>query len=246
MVSSTASRQFTSAPNRGDARSSDLAFGFKSHVPEDRKFKIEDLMRFERGRGDLVFSWAMVAIALFFAAAFFAHTGWDDRKLPDDFGTYLMRQLGLIEGEGRMTRFGRILRQSWVAPALCLAVLLPATLLNLRLSWQVHRWRRRFGQPTAIGNELRQWLGALEFVIWFVAYTVLVPVLGYLLATVLLGTLLPYRMGYRTRRWIGICLVTSLAIVLVFRTGLQIKTPVNIWLYDFLPPAAESFMKTWF
>lgn len=72
------------------------------------------------------------------------------------------------------------------------------------------------------------------------------PVLGYLVSTLLLGTLLPWRLGYRGARWMGICLAASFAIVLVFRTGLQIKTPVNIWLYDLLPQRAETFMQVWF
>ncbi|MEM1235233.1 MAG: tripartite tricarboxylate transporter TctB family protein, partial [Pseudomonadota bacterium] len=85
-----------------------------------------------------------------------------------------------------------------------------------------------------------------EFVAWFIAYTLAVPVLGYLVSTLIFGTALPWRMGYRGWRWFGICLGTSFAIVLLFRTGLQIKTPVNIWLYSFLPDGAQGFMLTWF
>lgn len=219
---------------------------FASHCPPDRKFKVEDLLAFRRGRGDLAFSILMVLVALFFLAAFWSYTGWDGRKLPEDMGTYLLRQLGLVEGEGRLTRLGRILKQSWVAPMACLAILIPAALFNLRSSLRVHRWRKRFGQPTDMSHELSQWLRALEFIGWFIAYTLLVPILGYLLSTLILGTALPWRMGYRGPRWMGICAGVSLLIVLIFRTGLQIKTPINIWLYDFLPPAASGFMRTWF
>ncbi|MEM6728639.1 MAG: tripartite tricarboxylate transporter TctB family protein [Pseudomonadota bacterium] len=219
---------------------------FRSETPPDRKFKVDDLLAFKRGRGDLAFSVFMLALALFFLAAFFAFSGWENRDLPDDFGTYLLRQLGLVNGEGRLTRFGRILRQGWVAPAICLLILVPAALLNLRKSWITHRWRQRFKQPVAMEYEAMQWVRALEFVAWFIAYTLIVPILGYLVSTLLLGTLLPFRMGYRGWRWFLICFSVSLAIVLVFRTGLQIKTPVNIWLYSLLPPGPRGFMATWF
>lgn len=219
---------------------------FAAEVPPDAKFKIEDLFAFRRGRGDLVFSAIALMVALFFALMFFTETGWDKRKLPSDGWQYWLRQFGIIEGEGRLARLGRILKQSWVAPLMCLAVLVPAAVLNMRASWRVHQWRRRFGQPVSMRYEGEMWLRALEFVGWFVAYTLLVPVLGYLVATLLLGTLLPWRLGYRGLRWTGICLAASLAIVLVFRTGLQIKTPVNIWLYAQLPDGLRGFMQTWF
>jgi len=35
-------------------------------------------------------------------------------------------------------------------------------------------------------------------------------------------------------------------VTIVFRTVLQIKTPVTIWLYDQLPTALRSFMLTYF
>ena len=50
----------------------------------------------------------------------------------------------------------------------------------------------------------------------------------------------------RTWRWTGIAFVTSFAIVILFRSLLQIKTPVNIWLYNMLPDQMAVFMKTWF
>jgi hypothetical protein len=58
--------------------------------------------------------------------------------------------------------------------------------------------------------------------------------------------LLTYRLGYRTGRWIIVSLATAFAIVLLFRSLLQIKTPVNIWLYNQLPAGLETFMKVYF
>ncbi|WP_415404296.1 tripartite tricarboxylate transporter TctB family protein [Tateyamaria sp. SN3-11] len=220
--------------------------GFASHCPQARKINVADVNDFRRGRGDLIFSLFMVGLALFFLIFFFTQTGWEDRKLPANMARYWMDQFGITDPDKRPARLGRILKQSWMAPMLCLAILVPAALWNLRGAIRAQVWRARFKQPTGVAYELMQWLRALEFVAWFVAYTLIVPILGYLVATLLLGTLLPWRLGYRGLRWMGICLAASFAIVLVFRTGLQIRTPVNIWLYDQLPQRIETFMQVWF
>lgn len=220
--------------------------GFKSDCPPDKKVKIEDLFKFSRTRGDLQVSIVAGVIAVFFLIAFWTQTGWDNRNLPDNFGGYLAHQFGLIELDGRVTRLGRILKQSWIAPMLCLLVLVPAALWNLRSSFKEHRWRQRFQLPTNATFELKKYAEALEFVVYFIVYTLLVPYLGYLLSTVLLGMFLPWRLGYRSRTWMIRSLLSSLAVVIVFRTFLQIKTPVSIWLYDQLPTTARGFMLTYF
>jgi hypothetical protein len=219
---------------------------FASHCPAARRINVEDVHDFHRTRVDLVFSIFMVGLALFFLTFFFTQTGWEDRKLPANMARYWMDQFGITDPDERPARLGRILKQSWVAPMICLSILVPAAFWNLRGSVRAQVWRARFRQPTGMAYELGQWLRALEFVAWFIAYTLLVPVLGYLFATLLLGTALPWRLGYRGSRWMGICVAASFVIVLVFRTGLQIRTPVNIWLYDQLPQRLETFMQVWF
>lgn len=220
--------------------------GFRSECIPDTKIKIDDLFRFKRGMGDFHVSLVVMLIALFFLLFFFTQTGWQDRKLPDNLGAYLGHQLGLIELEGRVTRFGRILKQSWVIPMLCLLLLVPAAIWNFRDSFRVHRWRQRFLLPTNARHEFAQYLAALEFVVYFIVYTLSVPIFGYLLSTVTLGVLLTYRLGYRSLPWILRSFATGVAIVLVFRTFLQIKTPASIWLYDQLPTAWRAFMLTYF
>ena len=78
------------------------------------------------------------------------------------------------------------------------------------------------------------------------SYTLSVPVLGYLLSTMILLPFLTFRLGYRSWYWLRVSGLVAFAIVLLFRTALQIKTPVNIWLYNQLPDAFGIFMKTWF
>jgi len=222
------------------------AAGFKSECPPDKKIKVENLFQFRRGRGDLLVSIVVCVIALFFFVAFWTQAGWQDRKLPDELGSYMAHQFGITEIEGRVTRFGRILKQSWVAPMLCLLILVPAALWNLRESYKLHRWRQRFLLPTSAGFELAKYAAALEFVAYFIGYTLLVPFLGYLLSTLVAGTYLTWRLGYRSPVWLLRGLLCSFAIVVIFRTFLQIKTPVSIWLYDQLPTALRAFMLTYF
>ncbi len=219
---------------------------FRSECPPDAKIKVENLFSFKRKRGDLIFSSLMLVLALFFLLFFWTETGWDKRKLPDELGSYLLHQFGVTEVDGRVTRFGRILKQSWVAPMLCLVVFVPAALWNMRAATFVHRWRQRFLIPTNARYELEQWTGALEFIAYFIIYTLVVPKLGYLVSTLVFGVFLTYRLGYRTRKWLATSVLAGFAIVLVFRTFLQIKTPVNIWLYDQMPLAVKSFMLTYF
>lgn len=224
----------------------DHALHFKSECPPDKKFKIEDLFEFRRGRGDFHVSLAAAAIAVVFLLFFWTETGWQNRKLPENLGQYAGYQLGFTELEGRKPRLGSILKQSWVAPMFCLALLVPTALWNLRSSLKVRRWRQRFMLPTDGSYEASKYIAALEFVLYFVAYTLIIPVLGYLLSTLILGVFLTWRLGYRTIQWLLIGLASSFTIVLIFRTLLQIKTPASIWLYDQLPATLRAFMLTYF
>lgn len=224
----------------------DTATAFKSECPPDKKFKTDDLFKFRRGRGDFHVSVFAAILALVFLVFFWTQTGWDKRKLPDNLGTYVGFQFGLTELEGRKPRLGTILKQSWVTPLLCLLLLVPAALVNLRGSWKVRRWRKRFLLPTDASFETEKYIAALEFVAYFILYTLCVPVLGYLVSTVLLGTYLTWRLGYRTPRWLITGFLSSAAIVVIFRSLLQIKTPASIWLYDQLPTTLRSIMLTYF
>jgi hypothetical protein len=91
-----------------------------------------------------------------------------------------------------------------------------------------------------------QWLRAVEFVAYFIVYTRSIELIGYLFATIIFAVLMVFRLGYRSWRWLGITIAVSFASVLFFRTMLQIKTPVNIWLYNQLPDGFERFMKVYF
>ena len=185
-------------------------------------------------------------LALAFLVLFWTQTGWENRKLPDNLGNYVAYQFGLAEIEGRSKRLGTILKQSWVVPLICLSLLVPAALVNLYGSWKVRRWRLRFRLPTDASYETYKYLAALEYVGYFVLYTLIVPLLGYLFSTLLLGVFLTWRLGYRTPKWLLTGFISSLAVVVIFRSFLQIKTPLNIWLYDYFPTGMRAFMLTYF
>ena len=87
--------------------------------------------------------------------------------------------------------------------------------------------------------EAVQWLRALEYLAWFMAYVWAVPIIGYLPATLIFMGALAVRAGYRNRRVILAALATGLAIVLVFKTALSVKIPGGA-LYEHLPDALRS------
>ena len=229
-----------------DSAPKEAQSGFKSECPPDKKVKVEDLFKFSRKRGDFQVSIVAALLALFFLAFFWTKTGWDSRDLPDNLGNYIAYQFGLADIDGRVTRLGRIVKQSWVAPMLCLFILVPAALWNLRASWRETAWRKRFLLPTSAYFEVTKYVAALEYVAYFIGYTLIVPILGYLVSTLILGTFLTWRLGYRSLRWMMTGFFASVAVVIAFRTFLQIKTPLNIWLYDQLPDATRAFMLTYF
>ena len=226
MRSTSQTQSFRSTGARGFV-SADGRRGFVSQIVPETRFKVENLFAFKRGRGDLVFSVIMLGVVLLLLLYFGSESGWEQRKLPQK-------------------RFGKILKQAWVGPLLCMAILLPAAIVNL---WQSVKKRRRDIRqrvPNRIRYELMMWVKSFEFIAYFLIYTFTISYLGYLLSTLLFAVLLTYRLGYRSRRWMAISLASAFAIVVLFRTILQIKTPINIWLYNQLPAGLETFMKVYF
>ena len=223
-----------------------LAHPIQTQTPIEKRFKAADLFQFQRGRGDYTLSLFLLLLVGIFIWYFPSETGWAKRKLPDDIWQYFATQFGLTEAEGRVMRFGKIVKQGWVAPLFCLALLVPAVLINLVLSHRALKRKQRQLAPLRWGYEMNEWLRAVEYILYFIAYTFMVPFLGYLASTLMMGCFLTWRVGYRSWRWMGIALLSSFAMVVLFRSVLQIKTPVNIWLYNQMPEGASIFFKTWF
>jgi len=92
--------------------------------------------------------------------------------------------------------------------------------------------------------EIMVWIRSFEFVLWFMVYVILVPLLGYLPSTVLFGLALSFRMGYRSLKMLSISAFASIAIVVTFKSFLQVRVPGGK-AYEFLPDALRSFMLTY-
>ena len=224
--------QTTVPPLRSQAtgsalRSSAAQTPFASTIPAERRFKVADLFKFQRGRADLLFSVLILGVALLLALTFFDQSGWADRDLPQK-------------------RLGKVLKQPWIGPVIALLILVPAALGNLGLSLRRALLDRRKHRPNKTRYEVVQWLRAIEFIVYFIIYTRSIEIVGYLIATVIFAILMVVRLGYRSWRWVGIAAGVSFLSVVFFRTLLQIKTPVNIWFYNQLPDGLERFMKVYF
>ncbi|WP_137702453.1 tripartite tricarboxylate transporter TctB family protein [Marimonas lutisalis] len=106
----------------------------------------------------------------------------------------------------------------------------------------LHLWklpRKRFVKPDFV--EWRIWFFAIEWVLWFLVYVTVVPVLGYLPTTLIFVPLMVWRIGYRSRRMLWISAGFAMAVVVLFKTFLQVRIPGGA-IYEYLPGALRSFL----
>ena len=94
-------------------------------------------------------------------------------------------------------------------------------------------------------QEVGFWLKSLEFAGWFMIYVIIVPQLGYLPSTILFAVALSYRLGYRNGKYIGSAVVFAVAVVVVFKSLLQVKVPGGS-AYEFLPGSLRAIFLTYF
>ena len=200
---------------------------FTSKIPKDKRFKVENLFEFKRVTGDLTLSIIFLIFVSFLLINFNTESGWDGRELSQK-------------------RVGKILKQQWIGPLICMIILVPATLFNLYESIVQLKINKRLRMPKRINYELSQWLKSLEFIVYFLVYTNIITIFGYLISTIIFAIFLTYRLGYRSLTWIARSAIAAFIVVIIFRSILQIKTPVNIWLYKYFPQNLEVFMKIYF
>lgn len=93
--------------------------------------------------------------------------------------------------------------------------------------------------------EVRLWLATLEFALWFVIYALIVPVIGYLPATLAFCVALTARAGYRRKMAFAGAVLGALVIVVVFKSLLQVKIPSGA-VYEALPDGIRQIMLTYF
>lgn len=103
-------------------------------------------------------------------------------------------------------------------------------------------WRKRTRHSQiAITLEVLHWSKAVEYILWFMAYVWLVPLVGYLPVTLMFCFALTCRLGYRDKRMIVAALLIAIAIVVIFKSFLAVKIPGGA-LYEYLPVAIRNFM----
>lgn len=150
------------------------------------------------------------------------------------FSVFLLSQLGT---QAPWKSGGKIFSQPAFWPTvsvLCMALFAALHLLSSALSPRLSgRW-----------HEVWQWVRALEFAGWFLVYVALVPLAGYLPTTVVLALLLGVRMGYRSKAMLMGLVGLSIAIVVIFKSLLQVKIPGGA-IYEILPTTLRSFMLTY-
>lgn len=115
------------------------------------------------------------------------------------------------------------------------------SIIGMVLFGGLHLWklpRKKF--VTADYAEWKVWFFAIEWVLWFLAYVLLVPLIGYLPVTLAFMPLMSWRMGYRNKHMLWISAIFGLAVVVLFKSLLDVKIPGSA-MYEYLPGALRSF-----
>jgi len=136
-----------------------------------------------------------------------------------------------------------LVKQPRLWPTFCLVGM---ALFGVPYCIQIWRnYKFQLGQVQGELNELSSWSRPLEFVFYFVLYVWSVPLVGYLLSTLLFFSLLTIRAGYRTLLMFWVSLATGFGIVIVFKSLLQVKIASGA-IYDYLPDGWATFFMIYF
>lgn len=93
-------------------------------------------------------------------------------------------------------------------------------------------------------QEAGVWLRSLEFIGWYMLYVLAIPVIGYLIATLVFCTGLALRMGYRGRT-VWIAAGFGLFVVLFFKTGMNVRIPAGA-IYEHAPGSLRYILMRYF
>ena len=146
------------------------------------------------------------------------------------FSLFLLSQLG---AETKFSAKGKLFAQPAFWPAV--------GVFGMVFFGALHVITRRRADIAAELAEGAVWLRPFEYLVWFMAYVTAAPQIGYLAATVIFMVLMALRAGYRSARMLIAAALTGLAIVLIFKTFLQVKIPGGA-IYEALPDAIRNFM----
>ena len=172
---------------------------------------------------------------------------FDIRRRPGDFlfaaASYALALFLLIQLPEQTRWFNRVdpLLQPRFWPSVVLGAFTLFSGLHLMQSWLARRNPDHPDTSLVPAGELLRWLRPLEYAMYFVLYAASIPWLGYLLSTVLFMPLLGLRTGVRSLRGLGLLAGIGVGIVLVFKTGLEVRMPPGA-VYDLFPPAVRNFL----
>lgn len=141
--------------------------------------------------------------------------------------------LAMIGDQTRWVDKTQLFAQPRFWPAVGLGLMVAAGALHLYLL----PWRHvtRYDRWEAL-----KWVRVLEYALWFLAYVLLVPLIGYLPVTMGFVPALMWRMGYRDRRFLALGVGFAVVVVVLFKSLLSVKIPGGA-LYEYLPGALRSF-----
>ncbi|MCA0871154.1 tripartite tricarboxylate transporter TctB family protein [Seohaeicola saemankumensis] len=149
------------------------------------------------------------------------------------FVALTLLMLSMITSETRWVDKTRLFAQPRFWPAVALG--------GMALMGGLHLYRLPWRRITRYDVwETQKWLMVVEYALWFMAYVLLVPILGYLPVTLIFAPALSWRVGYRSPRMIGFSLVFAVSVVILFKSLLAVKIPGGA-IYDYLPGALRSF-----
>ena len=120
----------------------------------------------------------------------------------------------------------------------------PAVSVGAMLVFASLHWLGSVCSPRIPGRwtEVGFWCRSVEYALWFLAYVLVMPTLGYLPTSVAVAVLLTLRLGYRGGRPPLAAALVAAGIVVMFRGVLQVKVPSGA-LYEYLPGALRGFAR---
>lgn len=147
------------------------------------------------------------------------------------FSLFLLSQLG---DETKWVKKSRLFAQPSFWPAVsvigmtvCAAFHLLGSVLSTRIYGRL--------------EEVTFWIRSFEYAAWFLLYVWVVPIIGYLSATVILLPTMAFRVGYKDRRTLLLLAMFGFFVVVVFKSLLAVKIPGGA-IYEYFPDAIRSFM----
>lgn len=105
----------------------------------------------------------------------------------------------------------------------------------------LHVWRLpRHRFVPADWVEAKKWLSIVEYGVWFFGYVLIVPIIGYLFATLIFMPALVFRLGYRRKSMYLWSVLFGFGTVVLFKSFLSVKIPGGL-LYEYFPGAMRNF-----